>query len=142
MKKIVVTADVLDTSRLRRDFAVATASGALVCFEGIVRDHNHGQAVESVLYECFEAMAKGELEGIVDEALQKWPVGDCFLVHRVGMLRVGELSLVVMLQSAHRREAFEAIQYIIDELKRRVPVWKKERYVDGREEWVGCEHYH
>jgi molybdopterin synthase catalytic subunit len=142
VKKIIVTPDVLETSRLRKEFAVATSSGAVVCFEGIVRDHHHGRAVEAILYECFVPMARLELQRVADEACQKWPIGEYLLAHRTGTLRVGEVSLVVMVQSAHRREAFAAIQYIIDELKRRVPVWKKERYADGQEEWVGCEHCH
>lgn len=91
-------------------------------------------------YECFQEMAKKELERIIKEAREKWPIHEVLVAHRMGRLAVQETSLLLLVMAPHRREAFEAGQYIIDVLKKRVPIWKKEWYEDGKGDWIACQH--
>lgn len=102
--------------------------GAVVSFEGVVRGQNEGKTVTGILYECFQPMAEKELKKIAEEAGKKYSVDRIFLAHRYGHLKVGEISLALVVCSPHRKEAFAGAQYIIDELKKRVPIWKKEYY--------------
>ncbi len=111
-------------------------AGALVVFEGRVRDHNEGRAVLSLEYEAYEELALKEGAGVVEDALKNHDVIDVHCVHRVGKLEIGEPALWVGVLSAHRREAFEACQFVIDQVKERVPVWKKEHYVEGDAGWL------
>ena len=113
-------------------------SGARVVFEGIVRNHNEGSNVTSLEYSAYDEMAIKEGQKIVDEALSKFDVISGKCVHRLGHLQITDMAVWVEVYSEHRREAFEACQYIIDEVKLRVPVWKKEHYVDKEPEWVAC----
>ncbi|MBK22841.1 MAG: hypothetical protein CME70_02455 [Halobacteriovorax sp.] len=113
-------------------------AGAMVFFDGRVRNHNDGQNVNSLEYQCYEEMALKEGKKIVEEALRKFEVHDAFCVHREGHLKIEEVAVWVGVCSSHRREAFEACQYIIDEVKDRVPMWKKEHYVEGQAVWVEC----
>jgi molybdopterin synthase catalytic subunit len=115
------------------------SAGACACFEGWVRDHNEGRAVTRLEYEAFEALANLEGARIVQEAMARYGVRAA-CVHRVGSLEIGDLAVWVGVSSAHRGEAFDACRYIIDEVKHRVPIWKKEHYVDGDSGWVNCEH--
>ena len=122
------------------DTTVAGAAGGYVCFEGWVRDHNEGRAVTRLEYEAFEALANVEGARIVQEAIARYGVRAAACVHRVGSLEIGDLAVWVGVSSPHRDEAFDACRYIIDEVKHRVPIWKKEHYVDGDSGWVNCEH--
>lgn len=115
------------------------AAGGYSSFEGWVRNHNEGLAVTSLEYEAFEALANKEGERIVQEAIQRFGVLNAACVHRVGALGIGELAVWVGVSSRHRSEAFAACRYIIDEVKHRVPIWKKEHYVNGDSGWVNCE---
>jgi adenylyltransferase/sulfurtransferase len=115
------------------------ASGGYVSFEGWVRDHNEGRRVERLEYEAFEALAVKEGERIVADAVARFGVSRAACVHRVGALGIGDLAVWVGVSSAHRGEAFAACRYIIDEVKHRVPIWKKEHYTDGDSGWVNCE---
>jgi len=115
------------------------AAGGYASFEGWVRDHNEGRTVQRLEYEAFEALAIKEGERIVAEAVARFGVTRAACVHRVGALGVGELAVWVGVSAAHRGEAFAACRYIIDEVKHRVPVWKKEHYTDGDSGWVNCE---
>jgi molybdopterin synthase catalytic subunit len=121
---------------LPKDSAAST-SGAVVTFEGTVRDHNDGRRVESLEYEAMESLACNEGNRIIDEARDKFPILSASCVHRVGHLNIGDIAIRVMAVSAHRADAFEACQYIVHEVKSRVPIWKKEHYVDGSTEWIG-----
>ena len=115
------------------------AAGGYASFEGWVRNHNEGQAVTHLEYEAFEALAIKEGEMIVREAIAQFAVIKAACVHRVGDLAIGDLAVWVGVSSRHRAEAFTACRYIIDEVKHRVPIWKKEHYVNGDSGWVNCE---
>jgi adenylyltransferase/sulfurtransferase len=115
------------------------AAGGYASFEGWVRDHNDGRRVRRLEYEAFEALAIKEGSRIVQQAIEKFGVSRAACMHRVGDLAVGELAVWVGVSAAHRQEAFAACRYIIDEVKHRVPIWKKEHYEDGDSGWVNCE---
>ena len=116
------------------------ASGAFASFEGWVRDHNDGRKVDGLDYEIFAPLALSEGEKILEEARAKFQVNAIRAVHRHGTLRLGDCAVWVGVVSAHRDEAFRACRYVIDEVKHRLPVWKKEHYLDGTAEWVNCQH--
>jgi adenylyltransferase/sulfurtransferase len=115
------------------------SAGGYASFEGWVRDHNEGRQVRRLEYEAYEALAIKEGERIVAEALTRFPIRRAACVHRIGDLGLGELAVWVGVSAAHRAEAFAACRYIIDEVKHRVPIWKKEHYADGDSGWVNCE---
>ena len=115
------------------------AAGGYASFEGWVRNHNEGYVVTRLEYEAFEALAIKEGERIVNDAIARFGVLRAACVHRVGSLGIGELAVWVGVSSRHRAEAFTACRYIIDEVKHRVPIWKKEHYDNGDSGWVNCE---
>ena len=115
------------------------ACGGYVVFEGAVRDHHEGRRVLRLEYEAFAPLALREGERIVAEACARFGVDRACCAHRVGALQIGELAVWVGASARHRAEAFMACRYIIDEVKHRVPIWKKEYYVDGDSGWVNCE---
>ncbi len=115
------------------------AAGGYAAFEGWVRDNNAGHRVTRLEYETFPALAVKEGKRIVAEAVERFGVRKAACVHRVGSLDIGEMAVWVGVSSGHRAEAFAACRYIIDEVKHRVPIWKKEHYVDGDSGWVNCE---
>jgi molybdopterin synthase catalytic subunit len=114
-------------------------AGALATFEGWVRNHDRGKKVKSLDYECFEKLARKEGDRILLEAKKKFAILDARCVHRVGKLRIGDASIWIGVTAEHRADAFRACQYIIDEVKARVPIWKKEHYADGDSGWVNCQ---
>jgi len=128
----------LEPARWREALADPSCGG-YASFEGWVRDHNEGRRVRRLEYEAFEALAIKEGERIVAEAIGRFGVTRAACVHRVGDLALGELAVWVGVSAAHRAEAFAACRYIIDEVKHRVPIWKKEHYTDGDSGWVNCE---
>jgi molybdopterin synthase catalytic subunit len=105
--------------------------GAAVVFEGVVRNHTRGRRTLYLDYEAYPEMALKQMEVLAQEALSKFPIRDVALVHRVGRLQIGETSVVIVVASAHRTAAFEACRWLIDALKRTVPIWKKEYFEDG-----------
>ena len=113
--------------------------GGYVTFEGWVRNSNEGHEVLRLEYQAYEALALKEGQRIMTEAAERFPVVNAVCVHRVGELEIGDLAVWVAVSSAHRDEAFKACRYIIDEIKHRVPIWKKEHYVNGDSGWVNCE---
>ena len=117
-----------------------TRCGALVVFEGWIRDHNEGQDVERLEYEVYRPVAEKEGAKIIDEAIARFGVSHALCVHREGLLELGEIAVIVCVSSPHRGEAFDACRYIIDQTKTRLPIWKKEHYLTGISEWVNCEH--
>ncbi|HJP05190.1 MAG: molybdenum cofactor biosynthesis protein MoaE [Gammaproteobacteria bacterium] len=117
----------------------APSCGGYVSFEGWVRDRNEGQEVLKLEYQAYEQLATREGARILDEAAVKFPIENAVCVHRVGELEIGDLAVWVGVSSGHRDEAFRACRYIIDEVKQRVPVWKKEYYASGDSGWVNCE---
>ena len=111
--------------------------GGIACFLGTVRNHHHGREVLHLEYSAYVAMVEAECAGIVTEAESRWDVA-VTLQHRVGRLQIGDAAVVVVAASAHRDEAFVACRHVIEELKRRVPIWKREYFADGTVEWVGA----
>ena len=114
------------------------SDGAYVLFEGVVRDHHEGKAVESIFYDAYRPMAEKEIETIVREVQAQFPDVALAVVHRLGHLVVGDASIAIVAASPHRAEAFAACRLVIDRIKETVPIWKKERGPDG-EEWVGWQ---
>jgi molybdopterin synthase catalytic subunit len=112
------------------------AAGACVTFEGRVRNENEGREVESLSYEAYPAMALSEGNEVVRDAISRFELLNAYCVHRTGHLAIGDVAVWVGAISGHREEAFEACRFIIDEVKRRVPIWKKEYYTDAESAWV------
>jgi len=115
-------------------------SGACLVFEGWVRNHNDGRGVLRLAYEVYEPLALKEGELILQEAMSKFEISRAKAIHRAGELALSEPAVVVGVASSHRDAAFRACRYIIDEIKQRLPIWKKEYYADGNTEWVNCQH--
>jgi molybdopterin synthase catalytic subunit len=113
-------------------------AGACVTFEGRVRNLNEGRKVTALDYEAYGPLAEKEGEKIIGEARDKFQIIGARCVHRTGSLSLGEIAVWVAVIAAHRETAFDACRYIIDETKARVPIWKKEHYDGGSEEWVNC----
>jgi molybdopterin synthase catalytic subunit len=131
----MVTRDPLDLAALVTRVA-APDMGAIASFLGTVRDHHEGRAVTGIDYEAYEPMASLELVRVADDAAAQWPSVRVAVAHRVGTLRVGEASVAIAVASARRAPALEAMRFMIEALKVRVPIWKREHYVDGTRAWV------
>jgi molybdopterin synthase catalytic subunit len=111
--------------------------GGIACFLGTVRNDHRGREVARLEYSAYGPMAEAECGHIVGEAESRWDVGVA-LMHRVGELEIGDTAVAIAAASAHRHEAFLACRYVIEEVKRRVPIWKREVFADGTVEWVGA----
>lgn len=129
-----LTADPIDVEALTAR-VLGPERGALASFVGLVRNHHVGRAVTSLAYSAYGPMAEQLCARIVADAEARWPVAVA-LAHRVGDLRIGDAAVAVVCASAHRAAAFEACRWVIEEVKARVPIWKRERYADGTEAWV------
>jgi adenylyltransferase/sulfurtransferase len=132
------TREKIDEGELRKQL-FDPAAGGYTSFEGWVRNHNEGLAVRHLEYEAFEPLAIKEGERIVAEAVTRFGIEHAACVHRIGDLAIGEMAVWVGVSARHRAEAFSACRYIIDEVKHRVPIWKKEHYENGDSGWVNCE---
>jgi molybdopterin synthase catalytic subunit len=110
--------------------------GGVVLFLGTVRDLTDGRETTALDYEAYPAMAEQKMREIEEDTRARWPVGEIALVHRLGHLEVGEVSVAVAVSCPHRAEAFAACRHAIDRLKELVPIWKKENWADGTTEWV------
>lgn len=115
------------------------AAGAYCSFEGWVRNHNEGRRVLRLEYEVYVPVALAEGRRILDEARSRFPVLHAHCVHRSGVLQIGDCAVWVGVSAAHRDAAFEAARFVIDAVKVRLPIWKKEFYADGDSGWVNCE---
>jgi molybdopterin synthase catalytic subunit len=111
-------------------------AGAIVHFLGIVRNNTEGREVSYLEYEAYPPMAEKKMAEIAQEIHEKWGLDRVAMIHRVGRLEIGEVSVAVAVASPHRKEAFEACHYAMNRLKQIVPIWKREVWVDGEEEWV------
>ena len=131
-----VTRDELDGADLLRRLG-SQSDGAVLVFEGRVRDHNSGREVVALHYDAYREMADDVLRDIASEALQESGASAIGVRHRVGSLAPPNVSLVVAVAAAHRRPAYAASSYVIEELKRRLPLWKREEYADGTSRWLG-----
>ena len=132
---VAVMEGVLDAQGLRAA-AITPAAGAVVVFEGCARNHHGGRAVGALAYEAFVPMAEAELARLRDEALAAFGLERCLIHHRIGPVPLTEAAVVVVTAAAHRQPAFEAAAWIMDRIKERVPIWKREQYSDGAEAWV------
>lgn len=112
--------------------------GGIVTFEGRVRNNNHGKKVIELEYEAFPEMADLEGNKIINEAKEKFAIEDAFCLHRTGTLKIRDLAVWIVVYARHREAAYRANEYIIDQVKTRVPIWKKEFYEDGETDWVKC----
>lgn len=135
MSGFTLSSTPLDVAALRRGLDDARA-GAVLCFEGTVRNHQDGRAVLRLAYQAYAELAESEGRRIVDEAVERFAVERIVAVHRVGNLAIGDVAVWVGVAAAHRDAAFAACRYVIDEVKSRVPIWKKEAYADGESEWL------
>ena len=133
-----ITNNSLEHFNYREHFSNPTVGG-VVTFEGRVRNHNENKDVRSLEYEVYPELAQSEGEKIVKEALEKFDITNAFCVHREGHLQIGDMAVWVIATAAHREDAFKACQYVIDEVKSRVPIWKKEHYVNEPAIWVRCD---
>ena len=127
--------EALDAGSLRAA-ASDPAAGAVVVFEGTARNHHEGMAVADLAYEAYVPMAEAELDRLRREAMDKFRLCRCLVHHRIGVVPLMEAAVVIVAASAHRREAFDAAAWLMDEIKARVPIWKRERYAGGGEAWV------
>ncbi len=123
------------------------ACGAVLTFSGTVRNHHLGRKVVKLAYEAYESMAQSEMEKVAAAAFEQWPdVKKIQVVHRFGEMAVGESSIYLTVSSPHRPDGFAALRFVIDRIKRDVPIWKKEYYEDGETDWLhpeeGCCHGH
>jgi len=136
MTASLVTAPI-DVSALASEVAKET-NGATAIFIGTVRSSNEGRPVTGIEYSAYEEMAEREMISILGEAAGKFGVADAGIQHRLGTLHVGEASIGVAVAHPHRGAAMDALRYIVDETKRRAPIWKLEHYTDGTREWVNA----
>jgi len=134
MTMAFLTHEPLDPGAVQAEVSAASRGG-IASFVGVVRDHHGGRAVTGLSYSAYEPMAELVCAEIVVEAERRWPVR-LAIRHRLGELSVGDFAVVVAAAGGHRDEAFAACRYAIEEVKRRVPIWKRETYADGSEEWV------
>ena len=122
-----------------RESLTDSTTGAFVSFEGIVRNHNDGKQILSLDYEAYPDLCQAEAQKIFDEAYAQFPISKARCVHRTGHLNVGDMAVWVGVSASHRDEAFKACRYIIDEIKKRLPIWKKETTNAGDSGWINCE---
>ena len=132
---IAITAEPIDHAAIVESVR-ANSAGAVCSFLGTVRDLTGNQHTLFLEYEAHAAMAEKKLAELERDARARWPILEAALVHRVGRLGPGEISVVVAVSCPHRHDSFDACRWLIDSLKAVVPIWKKEHYSDGREEWV------
>ncbi len=133
---IKITEKAIDVQKVI-DTASSLEAGAINVFIGTVRNHANGKNVLWLEYEAYETMTVSEIRKLIDEASHRWPLQGWAVSHRIGTLKPGEVSVVVAVSTPHRKDSFEACQFIIDTLKERAPIWKKEVFEDG-EEWISA----
>jgi len=132
---IQLTDQPIDTQTLLAR-ATSSEAGAIVLFLGTTREVTDGRQTVALDYEAYREMAEQKLTKLEGEARERWPLVECLIVHRLGRVPVGEASVAIVVSAPHRREAFEAGEWLIDTLKRDVPIWKREQWADGTTEWV------
>jgi molybdopterin synthase catalytic subunit len=132
---IELTTAPIDLSRLL-ELAQRPEAGAVVLFVGATRQFTAGRETTELRYEAYEDMARRELGRLESEARRQWPLVECMIVHRLGVVPIAEASVAIAVSSPHRHDAFEAGRWLIDALKESVPIWKQERWSNGDAEWV------
>lgn len=132
---VVLTTQTIDYHQLTEDVR-SDGAGAVVLFLGTVREMTEGRQTVALDYEAFPEMARARMEHLESAARDEWPVIEAGIVHRLGHLDLGDISVAVAVSCPHRKDAFEAGRFLIDRLKEDVPIWKKENWADGSTEWV------
>lgn len=132
---VELTQDPIDAAHVLQRVQRAEA-GAVVLFLGITRQFTSGRETTELRYEAYEEMAERELAQLEAQARTRWPLVECVIVHRLGLVPLAEASVAIAVSSPHRAAAFEAGQWLIDALKETVPIWKQEHWSDGQTEWV------
>ncbi len=135
MRRVALVTRAIDPAALIARIA-SVGYGAISLFVGTVRDTNDGRAVTAIDYSAYTSMAESELEQIVAEAEDRFRVSALMVEHRIGLLSLGDISVAIAAAHAHRAPALDCTRYVIEEIKKRVPIWKMEHYVDGTREWV------
>jgi molybdopterin synthase catalytic subunit len=138
VKMIQLTREKIDSESLVRQ-AQSPAAGAVLLFLGCTRQHTAGRETTELAYDAYAEMAELELTALETEARERWGLTECLIIHRLGIVPLGEASVAIVVASAHRKSAFEAGEWLIDTLKVRVPIWKQEHWADGTSEWVHPE---
>jgi molybdopterin synthase catalytic subunit len=133
---VEITQSRIDVQRII-GFVSTPESGGIDVFIGTTRNHSAGRGVLSLSYEAYEPMAMKIMTLLEQEAMARWPLHRVAIVHRLGTVDLTEASVVIAVSAAHRDEAFEACRFLIDRLKKDVPIWKKEHFADGTTEWSG-----
>ena len=131
-----LTSDPIDVGSLLLE--ARQSDGAVAVFVGIVRNDNEGRATTQIRYEAYGPMAESEMEKIAANLAREWPAARVRMLHRVGLLHLGEASVAVVATAPHRDEAFAACRAAIDRIKTTVPIWKKEFHPDGSSDWVNA----
>ena len=132
---IQLTHDEIDYTTLTESVR-SDQAGAVVLFLGTVREMTNGRQTMALDYDAYPEMAEAKITELINEAREKWPIERVGMIHRLGHLQLGDISVAIALSCPHRQQAFEAGRFLIDELKVRVPIWKKENWADGSTEWV------
>jgi len=132
---IQLTRDPIDSNAILQQ-AGSNLAGAVVLFLGVTREITGDAVTQRLEYECYEEMALAELQKLETAARQRWPLTGCVIVHRLGQVEIKQASVAIAVSSAHRGAAFEAGQWLIDTLKETAPIWKKEQWAGGGEDWV------
>ncbi len=132
---IQLTHQTIDSAAFVRQ-AQSPDAGAVVLFLGSTRRMTNGRETRTLFYDSYEEMAEKELTNLEAEARRRWALTECFIIHRLGEVPLGEASVAIVVASPHRRDAFDAGQWLIDTLKQSVPIWKQEHWADGTTDWV------
>ncbi len=132
---IEITENPIDTDQVLKSVNSIHA-GASVLFVGTTRQFTRGKETLKLDYECYQEMAIKKMSQLRDQAMAKWPVTECSIIHRIGTVELGEASIAVAVSTPHRADSFAAAQWLVDTLKQEVPIWKREHWADGSPEWV------
>jgi molybdopterin synthase catalytic subunit len=135
VSRLAVVTSEIDVASLI-DQARSPQFGAVSIFIGTVREINEGRPVTAIEYSAYKSMAEAELRRILDEAEERFAISTLIVEHRVGLLGLGDTSVAIVAAHAHRAPALDCTRYVIEELKKRVPIWKMEHYADGTREWI------
>lgn len=136
----IILENIINTGIINKlkNAAINPENGAAVIFEGMVRNHNEGKGVTSLEYQAYASMAEKVGTKIVEEAKKNFNITHAVCIHATGHLQVGDIAVWAMATSHHRKESFLACEYIIDQVKKLVPIWKREHYLAGSPDWVAC----
>ncbi|HXL85599.1 MAG TPA: molybdenum cofactor biosynthesis protein MoaE [Gemmatimonadaceae bacterium] len=135
MKRVSILTGEIDPASLINEVS-SPQYGAISLFVGTVREVNEGRSVSAIEYSAYKSMATAELQRILDEAEGRFEVSALVVEHRIGLLGLGDVSIAIVAAHPHRAPALDCTRYVIEEIKKRVPIWKKEHYTDGTREWV------